>query len=246
MQLLMNSRWTYLGAGLLAMSLAPIVHAGIIFQTGFESTDTPAYSTGQLSGQNGWTGLTAGVVENSTAFSGSQAVSFDSTGTVGQNLMHQAITYDSLSDPDQIVVFDIHFMASATGTTSNWTVVGASGTGGLFIGGIVVSTSGLASDGFGNTVAVTRGTWNDFQLILDFTSQTASGFVNSQALGTGSFFNASTKLVSYGFGVNSSPGTDTGFFDQTSINSVPEPGYTGLLAVGIGFIVLCPRKAKAV
>src|SRR5258708_3824525 len=134
MQILINSRWKHFSAGILSLSLAPIARAGVIFQTGFESTDTPAYSIGQLSGQNGWTGLISPVVENSTVFSGSQAVSFDSTGTVGQNLMHHSITYDSLTDADQIVVFDIHFMASATGTPSNWTVVGASGTGGLFIG----------------------------------------------------------------------------------------------------------------
>jgi hypothetical protein len=238
------SRGFYFSAGLCALSVTPLLHAGVIFQTGFESTDAPAYATGQLAGQNGWTGLTTPVVENSTVFSGSQAVSFASTGLSGQNLIRNPITYNSLTDPAQTVVYDIHFMESTTGTASNWTVVGTSGAGG-FIGAIVLTGStGLVNDGYGNSVAVTRGTWNDFQLTLDFKTQTYGASVNAQPLGSGAFFNASTDLTSFGFGINSVPGSDVGFFDQVSINSVPEPGYAGLLVAAMGLIALRARKTR--
>jgi hypothetical protein len=42
--------------GLAALSFTALSHAGTIFQTGFESTETPGYSTGQLSGRDGWSG----------------------------------------------------------------------------------------------------------------------------------------------------------------------------------------------
>ena len=104
---------------LTTLCLTPVSHAATIFQTGFESSEVPSYSTGQLSGENGWAGTTAAVVENSTVFSGLQAVSLDSTGLTGHSLIGHELTYSSNSNPDQIVIFAVEFMESSSGSQFN-------------------------------------------------------------------------------------------------------------------------------
>ncbi len=82
-------------AGFVILTMFCLPHtarAGIIYQTGFESSELPPYSTGQLTGNNGWVGAAAAVVENSTVFSGSQAVSLDSTGLARQSLIGHNLT----------------------------------------------------------------------------------------------------------------------------------------------------------
>jgi hypothetical protein len=231
--------------GLTAISLTPISQAAVILQTGFESSEVPGYSTGQLSGQNGWAGSTVAVVENSTVFSGLQAVSMDSTGLSGQNLFGHNLTYDSSSDPNQIVVFDIQFMESTTGNRSNWDAINV-GANGVYITQLIVQTNGLAvlgvDSGAVGSIPVSRGTSNDFQLVLDFQTQTVSGYVNSQLLGSGSFANPTTVLTRVNLGENSSPNGDSGFFDQLSVTSVPEPGYAGLVTAGLAIIAFRSRK----
>ena len=234
-------------AGLLMLTmlcLAPVSHAGTIFQTGFESSDVPAYSTGQLSGNNGWIGTAAAVVENSTVFSGSQALSLNSTGLTMQSLIGHNLTYDSSSDPDQTVVFDVEFMESSSGSRSNWNPLNV-GANGLVIAQIVVQTNGDAVLGLlgpaVGSIPVSTGTWNDFRLVLDFQTQTVTGYVNSQLLGSGTFANPTTVLGRVNIGLNSAPGGDTGYFDQLSITSVPEPGYAGLVAAG--FVLIAVRAS---
>ncbi|MFH0792839.1 MAG: dockerin type I repeat-containing protein [bacterium] len=69
--------FAFAGSGVSAAGLA-VVNLGspVVYQTGFESTDTPAYSVGNLNGQDGWTvqsGTTAEVVTD-PVFAGTQAV----------------------------------------------------------------------------------------------------------------------------------------------------------------------------
>jgi hypothetical protein len=237
-------------AGLLILTmlcLTPVSHAGTILQTGFESSEVPSYSTGQISGTNGWSGTTAAVVENSTVFSGLQAVSLDSTGLPGQSLIGHNLTYDSNSDPDQIVVFDVEFMESSSGSLSNWNPVNV-GANGQVITQIVVQTNGDAVLGVlgpaVGSIPVSRGTWNDFRLVLDFQTQTATGYVNSQFLGSGTFANPTTVLTRVNLGLNGKPNGDTGYFDQLSVTSTPEPGYAGLVAGGLALIAVRARAGK--
>ncbi len=229
------------------LCLTPLSQAGTIFQTGFESSEVPSYSTGQLSGNNGWAGTTAAVVENSTVFSGLQAVSLDTTGLAGQSLIGHNLTYDSSSDPNQIVVFDIEFMESTSGNRSNWDPLNV-GANGLVVAQIVVQTNGNAVLGVlgpsVGSIPVSRGTWNDFQLVLDFQTQTVTGYVNSQLLGSGTFANPTTVLTRVNIGLNSAPNGDSGYFDQLSVSSIPEPGYAGLVAAGLALIAVRARAGK--
>lgn len=230
----------------LALALAPRSQAGIIFQTGFESTGTPPYSLGQFSGQNGWGGVHTPVVENSTVFSGSQAVAFDTVGVVGQNLMGHLLTYNSLTSPDKTVVFDIHFMESTTGSESDWDPLVAFGNGGL-LNQVVVQNNGIVVlGGHVHGLPYTRGTWNDIRMTVDFSNDMVYAYLNSQFLGSSGFFaGPSTSLKSFELGLNGRPAGDTGYFDQLSVTSTtPEPACSGLLAAGIGLLALRKRKTR--
>ncbi len=226
--------------------MTPVAQAGTIFQTGFESSEVPGYSTGQLSGSNGWTGTTAAVVENSTVFSGSQAVSLDSTGLTGQSLVGHSLTYDSTSDPDQTVVFDVEFMESSSGSRSNWNPLNV-GANGQVIAQIIVQTNGDVLGVLGpavGSIPVSTGTWNDFRLVLDFQTDTVTGYVNSQLLGSGTFANPTTVLTRVNLGLNGAPNGDIGYFDQLSITSTPEPGCAGLVAAGLALMAVRARAGK--
>jgi hypothetical protein len=208
------------------LCLTPVCHAGVIFQTGFESSGVPSYSTGQLSGTNGWAGTTAAVVENSTVFSGLQAVSLDSAGLTGQNLVGQNLTYNSSTDPDQLVVFDIEFMESSSGMQSNWDPLNV-GANGQVVAQIIVQKDGDAVLGaLGaavGSIAVSAGTWNDFRLVLDFQTQTVL-FNNSDSDAIVSVVSQLNNLVSpslgvFGMGDVHSPGVEKlGFNGPTELD----------------------------
>jgi len=224
-----------------ALSAAPAL-AGNIYSTGFEPT---TYSTGTLSGQNGWTGSTAPVVENSTVYAGSQAVGFDSTGLSGQSLAYQSLSYNATG---QTVTFSTEFMEGSSGTQPFWDVLAVNGNNG-FLDQLIVAngnaTLGLASTNVGS-VAITAGQWNEFQLVFNFSTQTVSAYVGSTLIGSGAFANSATSLSLLDFGINNSNGleTATGYWDNMSVTA-PEPGSLLLLATGLlGLAVLLGCKKR--
>ena len=218
-------------------STAPLLSASVIYQTGFETTDSPAYVTGPLAPQNGWCCSPVGTVENTTVFAGSQAVQFDASGTSGQNIDNEGLTYTAVGNPEDVVIMDTEFMQSVTGSSSLWDVFASFGTPG-FLTQLFVSDGVANLDGIG-AVPVGRGAWNDYRLVLDFSSQTATGLVNGQFIASEPFQSAATGLSpiqGVAFGINSSPGTDSGFWDNLSIVSTtaPEPSSLTLLLAGLG------------
>ena len=84
---------------------------------GFEP---PAYSVGQLAGQDGWFNLTFPMVENSMAFSGTQAGEFvadtDTNGGRGQSFAFQNISYNAVGNPEQLVTVQDDFFVSTQAT----------------------------------------------------------------------------------------------------------------------------------
>jgi hypothetical protein len=233
-----------------AFLLTPALNAETLFSTGFEP---PSYTLGALNGQNGWTNTATPVVENTVVFAGSQAVAFDSTGVTGQNLAVHPLTYNSGTDPNQIVVFDAEFMESPTGNNPTWDVLAASGGAG-FIAQLTVQNGNaqFGPDGKGivGAVPVTAGVWNDYQLVLNFVTGTASAYVDSTFIGSGAFTNPTTTLTSFNFGVNSLlNGTDTatGYYDNFSVTTAPEPGSVGFVLAGLALLTFSraarPRNA---
>jgi hypothetical protein len=225
----------------LALVFLPALRAGVVFSTGFEA---PTYTTGKLAGQNGWFGSTVGVVESGVAYTGTQAVEFNSAGTSGQNL-----TY--LGPPlvpdagDLEVTLQVAAMFSSSGTSTNWDVLTVYNSSADFMDQLLVNggddaTLGLASTAVGSVV-ITKGVWNVFDLELNYSTQTASAYVNGTFIGSGAFATASNGLGYAGFGINSAPGTQLGYFDDLLIET-PEPGSAALLLAPIIFGAFLLRK----
>jgi len=194
----------------LAATLPPLAHSQAFLSTGFESSE--GYSRGQLAGQQGWTGTTAAVVEASTVFAGSQAVSIPATGLPAQTFVDSPPL--TISSP--IVTLEVHFMQSSSGTASLWAPLVALSPQG-FMAQVLVTPDGhaqlgLASTAVGN-VPVGRGTWNDYQMVINSQTATVTAYVNSQLIGSGPVAN-NGNLVTAELQLNFAPGTDTGYFDQ--------------------------------
>src|SRR5262249_55604368 len=151
--------------------------AGTLYFTGFESSE--GYTTGPLAGQNGWVNSPLLVVETGTVFAGTQAVSLNATGALSTVLANSPVSYNLGANP--VVLVDIEFQASATGTPSAWDVVSLFGDAG-FIGQAIdvfgALELGLASSLTGSA-PLTRGIWNDVQMLLDFNTHTQSLYLNS-------------------------------------------------------------------
>ncbi len=195
---------------MLAATLAPLANGQVYLSTGFEASE--GYSTGPLAGQNGWIGTSAAVVETSTVFAGSQAVSLPATGLSGQ----QSVQLHLSTSSSPIVTLEVHFMQSSSGTASLWAPLVAYGSHGFWSQLVVTQDGhaqmGLASSSVGN-VAVSRGVWNDYQMVINSQNGTVTAYVNSQLIGSGPL-GSSGNLILVQLQLNDSPGTDTGYFDQ--------------------------------
>jgi hypothetical protein len=139
------------------------LNAETIYETGFEKQ---TYSTGSLSGHNGWTstGGSIGVIEKTFAYSGSQAVLYDTSARAGQYDDIYNFSYNSINNPNQLVTLSVE--AYFTGDSNEiWEALGPDSSIG-FMGQIQVqdgyATFGLADTNIG-AVPVTFNSWNPIQ-----------------------------------------------------------------------------------
>ena len=228
-----TSLYRTLGILIAPILLAPLCVAGVLLQTGFEATGVPPYAIGPLVPQNGWfvlDGAPTPRVQTTTVFAGAQAVQMDAAGLAsGQNLVSHNLT-DPLAE--KVVVVDVHFQQSLTGTASEWEVLSVLGNG-SFMAQLVVDTSGnvnlgLAS-GFVASLPVVRGVWHDYRMAFDFSTGQVSARVDGLLIGSGPFGTApgiNTMVTRLDLGINNlpgvAPGTDSGFWDSLSvINTAP-------------------------
>jgi hypothetical protein len=225
----------------------------VVYATGFEP---PTYTTGALSGQNGWTGSLLGTVETTTVFAGSQAVEYNAIGVSGQTSNFQTIPAAGQGPLMQVTV---HFYVSAADPTVHYMIMALDGNAG-FIGQVGTNGTGaevglgLASSSVGH-VPITTGAWNSYTLDIDFATQTQTAFVDSTLIGSGPLASASTSLTGISLGINETLGqpTSQGYFDNLSIDAVPAPiagaGVPGMMTVLVAGGLLGwrrKRKAKAV
>jgi hypothetical protein len=114
-----------------------------------------------------------------------------------------------------------------------------------------VETNGTIRLGAADSVVagtpLTRGQWQSFMLIADFSNQTLSAYIGSSLFGTSAFANPATQLTFAGFALNSFPGTDTGYFDNFAVISdqitVPEPSTVWFVA-GASVLFIAARKRR--
>jgi hypothetical protein len=195
-----------------------------LYQTGFEP---PTFAVGPINGQDSWTANSNILVQNTLNNGGSQAVSITPIG-LASLLAMRPIAY-SATTMGNLVRVKVDMFLTSTGTPSNWDAIVAMGSGGLMAHMLVAgSTARLGvAGGVVGAVAITRGAWNTYQLDLDMTAQTATGFVNGTQVGTGTFTVSPGNVFNQvEFGLNSLPGSDTGTFDNVVITTPNAPPST--------------------
>ena len=229
--------------GLLAFAIVVMrqtnAHADVILlNTGFEPS---LYTQGPLLNQDGWTLSSVPIVQQATKFSGLQAVRFDANGLTGQSTARHLFSYESIGNPDSIVTFSIQAMITSAPTHSRWTILSVFSPG-LFQTQINVHPNGITElrtgpGPQGGNVPFPFDVWNRFDLAIDMNTKLVTASLNGQSLGEKTLTNPDqTSLFQVGFGVNSVPGVDTGFFDDLRIASIPEPN--SLLLVTLGAAIM--------
>lgn len=224
-------------------------HAGIIYQTGFES---PTFTVGPLAGQDGWNVFSGGgtpnavTVETAVADSGSQAVEVNTVLASGQTGPYR---YDPTSPSDTIVTMQADVMLTSSSVQTSWQFAGI--TPALqFMGGFNVLSDGtlqIITSGFPATAPViARDVWNEWQVVYNFGSQSFDIFVNDSLVAADEPF--LTTSSTFGEGLfdtfNAAGGNDKGYLDNYSITSVPEPGSLVLLGSSMLLLLGVARRSR--
>ncbi len=232
---------------LLATCCSTVLADTILLDTGFEP---PTYSLGSLVGQDGWFNTSVGVVQQTTKFAGLQAVRHDATGLTGQNSARHLFTYSSVGNPEPVVRFSMQAMIANNATQSRWTIMSVFSPGFnqsqilVFANGTVELRAGTSSTTV--LIPIAYDVWNRFELEIDLNSQLAAGSYNGLSLGQKPLLTSGvTTINQVGFGVNSLPGTDTGYFDNLRIVSVPEPSSVLLVIFGTAVSFMRRRRARS-
>jgi hypothetical protein len=221
-------------AAILCSGLVAAAQASVIYSTGFES---PTFSTGNLDGQNGWDGHTYGTasaatVQTATAHAGSQAVQIDSTPILNSAWYMKNLSFNPVTAGTPIVTVEWWMRLDTGSSNSSAWGVDVYGSDGNRVGYMQVdSTNNVRLNNVATSTSITRGTWNDFKMVFNYTAHTYQGFVNGTSVG------AAAAMPAYnGFGDADlacwGAGYDKAYFDDYSIVATPEPASFGLLAVG--------------
>lgn len=215
--------------------LATESNAALIYSTGFEP---PTYTTGSLSGQDGWTGFAS--VQSTSAASGNQALQIHYTGSTFAPATHLLATPTA----GQIITIEadlrIHYPMQAQGDgVAVLTVVGDSGTIGRF--GYILGHyrfGNMTFNVYGDPLAP-NDTWHHFVFEMNFPMQTISATFNGTSLGTLPIINAvaPTTLSSIRISANQASFPLDAYFDNITITSIPEPGSLALLGLALPVVV---------
>jgi uncharacterized repeat protein (TIGR01451 family) len=202
--------------------LAPALTAGVVYQTGFEA---PAFSAGQVAGQDGWNLIgtaSSAVIQAAAVASGLRAVAVTPAtanfGGAGRSLSYSAT--------NQRLTISIDAYLSASGTASYWTVITANlnvtGGPGININNRSGEIDFYCQGDHDTGVFITRGTWNHFEIDINFVDRTASAFYNGRRLLQDfSIPSTATSLASVAFYSQRGgyAGTDTAYFDNLTVTS---------------------------
>jgi hypothetical protein len=216
--------------------------AQVLLSTSFEA---PGYTVGALTnangvtGQDGWNGAGFGgnpQVENSLANSGAQAISFNASGAPTNGCAEANLSFTD-AGPSKAVDAGIYMYEP--NLNSSWVPIGLYSVSGLLASIWVTSSGAYVFNNSTQSVAVpvTAGSWNYFRIHIDFTAQTATGYLNEVLIGSLPFgvtaHDLSTVIIAR---FKQSTGTpNTAYFDDLSIVASPVTYYFPEIALGGGW-----------
>ncbi len=236
-----------------ALSASSALAATLFDSGGFEG---PAYSLGNLAGQNGWNGVfpaaNTGVaqVENTVVSSGSQAVQM-SGGSSTWNWSD--VAYTPAAGEIVRVSFDVRRSAFTAVNNFGYFVDVYDGAGdriartGLVRTGTSTapgSVQGLVTIGANGANAagsyligtpLLNDTWYSFMMNMDFASDTYAVSINGTQISSGlPFFTAASDIFEADLQLSGATGaTDMGYFDNYRVEVIPEPTAMSIMLLGL-------------
>jgi hypothetical protein len=244
------------------LALAGAAQATPIYATDFEA---PAFTTGSIAGQNGWSTFgSQGTVESGVALSGRQAVMVDGAAT-GQT--GPFVTLNLASPGTVDVSGDIMLTTAASGAGWQFAALGPSLVG--FAGGIDIGLQGqitaITDSAAPQIGTLTYDAWHHVDLLLDFDTQTFAvkfdgttlasglGFCGGNGACTGAPVTILGDALFDTFGGAASPAgvaalPAPGYLDNFAVSSVagvPEPSAWSLMIAGFGLAGAALRRRRA-
>lgn len=220
--------------------------AAIIFSTGFES---PALSTGSIYGQNGWVapGYSTGnaTIQTSIVNTGSQALQ---TAGIGAGVATYARHSVNANVNGQIVTFEFDFYhgSGASFTQSGLAIYSASADDGSnFIAQIdhINNNYVIGNTNSSSTIpGATDNTWHHFILTMNFQTLSMTGSVDAVSIAPRAINNAIPPSTIGDIELFTSGGGADSYFDNFTIDMIPEPTCLGLLPIAA--LTLTRRRAR--
>lgn len=229
---------TRLSLAIVLCWVSAAAQAAVVYSKGFEA---PTYVLGNLNLQDGWDGHTYAVpsaakVQNSVVHSGTQAVRIDAASLSGSAWYEKHVDFDPVAEGTPIVTVECWMRLDGTTASGKAWGFDMYGTDDERVGYLQVNSSNkVRFNGVTTSTVITRGTWYDYKLIFDYTTNTYQGFVNGTAVAP-----AASMPHHHGFGDVDltrwgsmlDKCDDKAYFDDLSITRTPEPASLGLLALG--------------
>lgn len=241
-------------------AFAATAPANVLFHTGFETAE--GYTVGALDGQEGWladdtTGTRVATSMNGVdPSSGSQMVAYDS-GTLAGEVFYSWVDLTTLwanrpANQNQLAVsVDVYIPAATENVFDIGLTIWGFDTAYSYLGEVDLSTdidavrlydaNAASTD---STTGFLRGQWNRLGFVADWDTGVLSAILNGTTVAeTTTFDNAGAPLADVDlsvFSLNESA-VNTVFFDNYTVEAVPEPATLAALAVG-GAALLRRRK----
>lgn len=234
--------------------------AQTLYSTGWEAAPaSPAWNTGNISGQNTWVNFNA-AAGHTVQNSGDNGVTAATGNRMHRSLASTGTNFERDSWVDLTAAWAGRTVGNNTAVGSidmfleaNMTTVGFHGLS-IFssagqIGGIYVSAANGAIILLGTSQAVvgtiTRGTWTNIGVAIDFTTGNLAAIVNGVTVGSVAFNNVTNTDIADIDLANisgSAPTTSSSrmYTDNYLVRAIPTPG--ALALVGLGGLVAARRR----
>jgi hypothetical protein len=228
-----------------ALSASSAFAATLFDSQGFEA---PAYTLGNLTGQNGWAfqGTGPATVQSAVVKSGAQAVSLSGAATTWH---WPSVGYTPAAGEIIRVNSDIR-RGSSVETAKNFGYfldvydntagsrigrVGIANSSGSLVG---IATTKNASGTVGSYIyqsGMQWDTWYGFQMDLNFGSQTFNLSIDGTVVGSDlPFLIAATDFGDADLQLSYTAGaTDVGYFDNYKVEAIPEPAAISIMLLGL-------------